>query len=194
MATELDEARLERYGTQPQTTHKVEIKRIETIRDHDERFVRRVVFDIADSGIRYQAGDRCGILPENGDELVNRTLQALRANGSEVIHLNAAWRAHVNLRAGFNEATELPLRLLLTFGQIRPVSRSAALNLFGLTNNARLCRILDQWAEDQWELWDLLDVLAESGYNTRRLWKALPGDSEHICRIVTPERWRLYSI
>ena len=70
----------------------------------------------------------------------------------------------------------------------------AALHLFSLTHNERLRGILDAWAEDQWELWDLLDLLAEAGYNPRRLWKAIPGDTEHICRLIAPEHWRLYSI
>ncbi|MEO8395562.1 MAG: cytochrome b5 domain-containing protein, partial [Chloroflexota bacterium] len=193
MATELDEARLERYGMHPQTTHLVKIKRVELVSEGNQP-VSRIVFDIANSGIRAQAGDRCGILPKNSPELVEQTLKALRASGNEVIHLNEAWRWHVNLRDGFQHATELPLRTLLEFGQIRPVSRAAALHLFSLTHNERLRRILDSWAEDQWELWDLLELLAEAGYNTRRLWKAIPGDNEHICRVVAPERWRLYSI
>ncbi len=193
MATELDESRLERYGMHPQTTHMVSIKRVESVSEGDQP-VRRIVFDIANTGIRYQAGDRCGILPKNSPELIERTLVALRAVGDEVIHLNEMWRWHVNLRDGFQNAAELPLRTLLEFGRIRPVSRAAALHLFSLTHNERLRRILDAWAEDQWELWDLLDLLAEAGYNPRRLWKAIPGDSEHICRLIPPERWRLYSI
>ncbi|MEP7290826.1 MAG: cytochrome b5 domain-containing protein [Chloroflexota bacterium] len=193
MATELDEARLERYGMHPQTTHLVAVKRVEAVSEGDPP-VRRIVFDIANTGIRYQAGDRCGILPKNSPELVERTLQALRASGDEIIHLNESWRWHAHLRDGFQHATELPLRTLLEFGRIRPVSRAAALNLFSLTNSQRLRRILDAWAEDQWELWDLLELLAEAGYNTRRLWKAIPGDREHICHIIPPEHWRLYSI
>ncbi len=194
MATELDASRLERYGTYPQTTHMVAIKRVDTIRDHEHLFVRRVVFDISRTGIRYQAGDRCGILPENSEVLVEKTLKSLHASGGEIIHLNSNWRWHVNLRNSYQNATELPLRTLLTFGRIRPVDRAVALNLYGLTNNEHLRKILDAWAEDQWELWDLLDLLAEAGYNPKRLWKALPGDYEHICRIIPPERWRLYSI
>ncbi len=193
MASELDEARLERYGTRPPTTTMVAVKRVEPISTGDQP-VSRIVFDIANTGIRYQAGDRCGILPKNSPELIERTLQALRASGDEMIQLNDRWRSHVNLRDGYQGTTELPLRALLELGQIRPVSRTTALNLFGLTHNERLRRILDAWAEDQWELWDLLDLLAEAGYNPRRLWKAIPGDQEHICRIVAPERWRLYSI
>lgn len=194
MATELDESRLERYGSSPQTTHLVSVKRVDTLRDHERQFVKRVVFDISGTGIRYQAGDRCGILPENSDTLVDQTLNSLQAKGDEIIHLNAAWRWHVNLRDGFQDAAELPLRMLLKFGRIRPVDRAAALNLYGLTNNERLRKILDAWAEDQWELWDLLNLVAEAGYNPKRLWRAIPGDFEHICRLIFPERWRLYSI
>ena len=36
MATELDEARLERYGMHPQTTHMVAIKRVESVSDGDQ--------------------------------------------------------------------------------------------------------------------------------------------------------------
>lgn len=194
LASELDESRLERYGAYPQTSHMVSIRRIEPIREHDQQFVRRVVFDISNTGIRYQPGDRCGILPENSDELVGKTLAALHATGSENIQLNAHWRQHVNLRHGWQNATELPLRTLLKFGRIRPVDRSVALNLYGVTNNQQLSRILDHWAEDQWELWDLFALLSEAGYNTRRLWRAIPGDYEHICRVILPEQWRLYSI
>jgi sulfite reductase alpha subunit-like flavoprotein len=194
LAVELDHSRLERYGQYPQTTHMVPVKQVKTIADYAGQAVQQVSFDIANTGIRYQAGDRCGILPENSDALVNKTLAALHATGDEIIQLNALWRWHVNLRYSFQDATELPLRMLLKFGRIRPVERSVALNLYALTNNARLQHILDAWAEDQWELWDLLDLLAEAGYNTKRLWKAIPGDHEHICRIIPPERWRLYSI
>ncbi|HEX2622140.1 MAG TPA: cytochrome b5 domain-containing protein, partial [Phototrophicaceae bacterium] len=89
---------------------------------------------------------------------------------------------------------QLPLRMLLKFGRIRPVDRPIALHLYGLTGNEKLRKILDAWAEDQWELWDLIDLLAETGYNPKRFWKAIAGDYEHICRVVLPEHWRLYSI
>ena len=193
VAVELDEARLERYGRYLPTTYLVKVKRVASLGEGSQP-AHRIVFDIAGTGIRYQAGDRCGILPRNSPELVEQTLTALRATGDEIIHLTESWRAHVHLRDGFQNVTELPLRKLLEFGQIRPVSRAAALHLFRLTNNARLRRILDAWAEDQWELWDLLELLAEAGYNPRRLWKAIPGDIEHICRVIAPEHWRLYSI
>lgn len=194
MANELDEARLERYGGPAQLTYHVPVKRVETLRDHEERSVQRVVFDIGQTGIRYQAGDRCGILPENSDALVEKTLAALLASGSEIIPLNARWRNHLGLRRGFEDKTELPLWVLLKFGHIRPVERAAALRLYALTNNERLRAVIDNWAEDQWELWDMLNLLAREGYNPRRLWRAIPGDAEHICQIIQPENWRLYSI
>jgi len=80
MATELEDARLERYGKAPQTVPMVPVKRVETIREHEHHFVRRIVFDTSETGIRYQAGDRCAILPENSDDLVEKTLTALRGS------------------------------------------------------------------------------------------------------------------
>jgi len=80
MATELEDARLERYGKAPQAVPMVPVKRVETIREHEHHFVRRIVFDTSETGIRYQAGDRCAILPENSDDLVEKTLTALRGS------------------------------------------------------------------------------------------------------------------
>ncbi len=194
LATELDESRMERYGRTPSTPHMVPLKRVESIRDHELDFVRKVVFDIAGTGIRYVAGDRCAILPENSPELIQKTLRALGATGAERVQLNRPWRDHLHLRHGYDGQTELPLATLLQFGRLRPVERTAALALHKLTNNERLLAILDGWAEDQWEMWDLLAMLATAGYNPKRLWQATPGDYEHICRIIPPERWRLYSI
>jgi sulfite reductase (NADPH) flavoprotein alpha-component len=194
MATELDDARLERYGVTPQTAHMVPIKGVELVGGEEKTAVRRIVFDISGTGIRYQSGDRCGILPENSEELINKTLRALHARGDEIVQLNANWRLHVNMRSGYEGVTELPLHTLLKFGHIRPVDRVIARALYNLTGNQRLSDIMDAWAEDQWELWDLLALLEESGFNPKRLWKAVLGDYDHICRIVPPERWRLYSI
>ncbi len=194
MADELDESRLERYGRYPEISHMVTVKRVETLRDDEQFGVKRIVFDVAGTGIRYQAGDRCAILPENSDELVEKTLLALGATGHETIALNSAWRQHMGLRHGFAHAEAISLRNLLRFGRIRPVGRREALNLYRLSQNERLQHIIDAWALDQWELWDLLEMLKECGFNPKRLWKAVPGDYEHICRVIPPERWRVYSI
>lgn len=194
MADELDESRRERYGNFPATSHMVTVKRVESLRDDEQFGVKRIVFDVAGTGIRYQAGDRCAILPENNEDLVEKTLNALHATGDEIINLNEAWRHHMGLRYGFANAEELSLHDLLRFGRIRPVGLKVAKSLYQLSKNERLLHIIDAWALDQWELWDLLELLEENGYNPKRLWKAVAGDYEHICRIVPPERWRVYSI
>jgi len=194
MADELDDSRVERYGKYPEAGHIVTIKRVETLRDDNQYGVRRIVFDLEGTGIRYQAGDRCAILPENSDELISKTLKVLGASGDEMIHLNSAWRHHMGLRHGFAGVQELSLWDLLRFGHIRPVDRNVALNLYRLSKNERLLRIIDAWGLDQGELWDVFELLEEHGYNPKRLWNALTGDYEHICRVIPPERWRVYSI
>jgi sulfite reductase alpha subunit-like flavoprotein len=158
------------------------------------RPVSRVTLDISGTGIRYQPGDRCAILPENDPQLVELTLEALRATGDEPIPLNAVWRTAVQLRDGYQDSVVLSLRTLLTFGRIRPVMRAIAKSLYSITSNEKLHHIIEARAEDQWELWDVLNVLAEGGFNPKRLWKATLGEREHITRIVPPETFRTYSI
>ncbi|MBN9386705.1 MAG: hypothetical protein J0I20_01530 [Chloroflexi bacterium] len=152
-----------------------------------------VELDLTNTGLRYWPGDRVGIFPENSEELVEKTLKALQATGDEKVELNRAWRDAMQ-RIAFSHAPKLPLRTLLKYGTIRPVTRPIAKHLYTLTASNYLGKIINERAEDQWELWDLLEKLREGGYNTTRLWKAGPGEMESICRVVPPEGFRLYSI
>jgi sulfite reductase alpha subunit-like flavoprotein len=194
MDAQLALARLERYTSSPHAYHQVAVKRVVDLRSSGAEWVRQVVLDVRDTGIRYQPGDRCAILPENSAELVARTLQALRARGDEPIELSAAWRAAVKLRDGYADAQVLPLGALLKLGRIRPVGRPIAKALYALTHSEPLRRVVEARAEDQWELWDLLDMLAQTGFNPQQLWKARPGERYGICGIVPPESFRMYSI
>ncbi|MDQ3548313.1 MAG: hypothetical protein M3439_05765, partial [Chloroflexota bacterium] len=150
--------------------------------------------DSSGTGIQYRVGDRCGILVENSADLVDRTLRALRANGEEMIRLDRAWLDALRTRYAREPEPLLPLALLLSFGTIRPVSREVAKALATLTASSKLQAIINARAEDQWELLDLLDLLHEGGFETRRLWKAAPWEPESICKIVPPQPFRLYSI
>lgn len=149
--------------------------------------------DLTNTGLRYWPGDRAGVFPENSSDLVDKTLKALQATGEEKVELNRAWRTALQ-RLSYSHAPTLPLKTLIKYGTIRPVTRLAAKQLYNLTASNFLRKVLNERAEDQWELWDLLEKLGESGYDTRRLWKAGPGEAESICRVVPPEAFRLYSI
>lgn len=195
---ELDRARKERMRGFPPITQRATVKRVTTRGDRDGAAFSHVVLDVADSGIRYEPGDRVGVLPENSPALVERTLQALQADGGVAVPLNREWREAVQLRAAVDESDPdeetLPLRQLLAWGRIRPVERPVAKGLYRLTRNRALHRIVEARAEDQWELWDVLELLSRSSFDTRRLWRAGPGEREYICRFVRPLPFRMYSI
>jgi sulfite reductase alpha subunit-like flavoprotein len=194
---ELDASQNERVVASPPASHHAPVKKIEVSNPEGDnsKWVKRVVFDVSRTGIRYLPGDRCAILPENSDELIDKTLVALKAKGYEKITLTAQWRQAVSLRHGYTEeTTTLPLRTLLKFGRIRPVERPVAKALYAISLNGKLRRIVDRRAEDQWELWDLLELISQAGFDPKRLWKAHPGERGHICRIVPPESFRMYSI
>jgi sulfite reductase (NADPH) flavoprotein alpha-component len=194
--SELAYAQDERERGFPQSSHHARIKSVDmpsASGDHD-RWVKHVAFDISNTGIRYQPGDRIAVLPENSEDLVDKTLMALRAKGYESIALTAEWREAINLREGYEGTNSLPLRTLLKFGRIRPVDRLVAKILYAASLNGNLRRIIEARAEDQWELWDLVEMLSKAGFDPKRLWKGHPGEQEHICRVVPPESFRMYSI
>ncbi len=154
-----------------------------------------IELDVTGQGVHYQPGDRVGVLPENDEMLVHKTLRALHAEGGEIVQLTPRWQEAIRLRAGYSDDIKiLPLKSILNFGKIRPITRMIAKRLLKITASSALKRIVDARMEDQWELWDILNLLYAGGYDVTRLWKSGPWDSESICHVVPPEAFRLYSI
>ena len=181
----------ERWREMPKSVHYARLLQSD---DSNNNGIRQVVLDVREANVRYEPGDRCAIFPENSEELIAKTLKALRATGDEEIPLSRAWREALTLRDGFQGATRLRLYDLLRFGRIRPVDRPVAKALYAASHNYRLKGIINARAEDQWELWDMLELIAAGGYDTMALWRYAEGQPEHICRTVRPEDPRLYSI
>jgi sulfite reductase (NADPH) flavoprotein alpha-component len=134
------------------------------------------------------------VLAENDDELVRRTVTALQATGDELVRLSPAWQTAVACRAGYDEVDVLPLRTLLRFARLRPIGRNLAKRLAQLTAVGAWQRVVDARMEDQWELWDVLNLLYAGGYDVTRLWKADPREDDAFCAVIPPEPFRLYSI
>ena len=186
----LEAARRERQGS---VAHIPRFARVELVDDVCPG-VRRVVLDVRGLGMHCQPGDRCAVLAENDPALVRRTLDALRASGGELVDLTPEWTTALSLRPGRRRELRAPLRDVLAFGHIRPVARGAAKALHRLTLDESLREILEARTEDQWELYDLLELLAEGGFAPQRLHRAERGDYENICRLVPPLQPRQYSV
>ncbi len=150
--------------------------------------------DVAGLGVHHQPGDRVGVLAEHDDDLVRRTVTALQATGDELVPLTPRWRAAVASREGYGEVDVLPLRTLLRFAQLRPIGRDVAKRLVKLTAVGAWQRVVDARMQDQWELWDVLNLLYAGGYDVTRLWKADATDNDAFCMVIAPEPFRLYSI
>jgi hypothetical protein len=150
--------------------------------------------DVAGLGVHHLPGDRVGVLAENDDDLVRRTVAALQATGDELVRLTPDWQAVVACRDGYGEVDVLPLRTLLRFARLRPVGRELAKRLASLAAAGSWQRVVDARMEDQWELWDVLNLLYASGYDVTRLWKADPSHRDAFCMVIPPEPFRLYSI
>ena len=59
-------------------------------------------------------------MPENDPQLVERTLEALRARGEEVVHLTKDWQIALARRPGRGMVLQAPLRDVLAFGTSVP--------------------------------------------------------------------------
>lgn len=157
--------------------------------------VRHLTLDVSRAGVRYGAGDRCIIFPENSPELVALTLRVLAARGDEQVALTDEWKEAGNVRRELSGRSELPVRDVLRFGCIRPVTPRIAEALHARTQNGLLLEQLQRCCTERWELWELIELLRGEGLNPVDLWREVGvSTSERLCRIIPPERFRVYSI
>lgn len=192
--SELEYSRRERLESFPETCRFADVKAQPAPVAEESELSRRVVLGVEGASLRYQPGDRCGVLAENDDELVARTLAALEANGDEPVELTSEWIEHLRLRPGFEGRTRLALRNLLRFGRIRPVIPRVAEALHAVTQNPALLNSIVAQTTTRDELWELLLEVAEGGFDVKRLWQGPVTSSGYICRVLPPENFRMYSI
>lgn len=200
---ELEKSRAERSQSFPQTCYHARVKAVLPEKPREKGGVFDVVFDVSGTGLRYEVGDRCGVLPESDPELVQKTLRALGATGNEPIALSDEWREGIRLRSGYEGCTALRLEDLCRFGQLRPVHPRVAEALHALTQNETLGDAIREGKTQQWELWDLLELMRTQGIDPARLLSSAadevdPATGEprpsRMCELVPPENFRMYSI
>lgn len=89
-----------------------------------------LAFSIEGTGIRYEAGDACGVLPQNDVNLVAEILQKLRFNGNEIVQCG--------------KAEPMPLYdALIHHLQITKLNRKMVAAYAGLGQCERLSALLD---------------------------------------------------
>jgi ferredoxin-NADP reductase len=191
---ELEITRLERDVAALRQVHRADVAERDNPAGADDGSVTRVSLDIAERGIAYNVGDRCGVLAVNDPALVARTLAALDATGDEVVPLTPSWAAAMKARADYEGATELRLAVFLRFAKLRPVLRATAKALHAVSVSHRLAEVIEARTEDQWELWDLLHLVHEDGYDVSRLVTSEAWQEEALAHIVPPEPFRMYSV
>ncbi|MFK7826572.1 MAG: gamma-glutamylcyclotransferase [Oligoflexales bacterium] len=180
--SELEYSRKERMLSFPKGCHYAVVKSIGQTHLSGAEGVKHVVLDISHTGIRYQPGDRCGILPENSCELVEKTLKALKAKGDEQIPLSDEWIQATSLRHGYQDSRSLSLRFFLKFARIRPVEPRLAEALHASSQSPMLLEAILHQKVVQWELCDLLSysvkmdmTLPDYGKQTLILRNTFPG-------------------
>lgn len=193
--SQLEWARLERLETFPNKCYFGHIKAVGQTHSGATENVKHVVIDVEGLGVRYEPGDRCLILPEHSDELVNATIQALQAKEKEKkIVLSEEWQKAIKLRYGYANAEKLPLHIFLRFAQLRPLSLRVARALHAASNSRFLAKEIRNQTTARFELWDMLNMLTSDGFDPRSLLDSKPKDPVYLANVVPPENFKNYTI
>jgi len=165
--------------------------------------VHHVQLDLQNQGLSYQTGDRLGVFPLNSEDVVNKTLQALNASGQEMIELNGVWRTAwrqlqpettTQAENEISSTESIALRHFLQRAKLRPLLRPVGKALYQLSRSPQLLQILESRSEDQYELWQIFELLKGENFDLRRLCKAKAWQPESLAKLIPPERFRVYSI
>ncbi|MCG9133518.1 hypothetical protein J5I95_17745, partial [Candidatus Poribacteria bacterium] len=192
--SELEVARLERIESFPESTHFAYIKSVSQTHTAGAPDVKHVVLDVEGTGIKYEPGDRCLILPGNTDALIHKTLQALRARDTEAeIVLSEEWQEAMIARLGFADVS-LPLEVFLRYAQIRPVHPRIAHALYMVNKSKFLAEELRHQTTTNWELWEVLNQLSREGFDPRTLIDTKPTANGYLSRVVPPLNFKDFSI
>ena len=190
---ELEASRRERTGRFPRETRSARVLSVSPGKRDPLASVQNIVLDVRGAGVRYEPGDRCGILPTHHDALVQKTLRTLGANGTERVVLTEEWKAAMFARDPGSKSETLALYDILRFGMIRPVVPRVAEALHAYSQSSLLKKTIAAQKTDHYELWELLEALSEEGFRPSGLWKErVP--SNKFARFIPPERFRMYSI
>ena len=193
--SQLESARLERLEIFPNECYFGHIKAVGQTHSGATDNVKHVVIDVEGLGVRYEPGDRCLILPEHSDALINATMQALHAKEKEKkIALSEEWQQAIKLRYGYANAQKLPLQVFLRFAQLRPVSLRIARALHVASNSRFLAKEIHNQTTARFELWNLLNMLTSDGFDPRTLLDSKPNDPAYLAKIVPPENFKNYTI
>lgn len=194
---ELVASQSERLRALPQFVHRARVLAAPSRVDEGSG-IRRIALDVHKSGVRYQPGDRCLILPENEPQLVERTLLALDLAGDQPIALTPEWKAYARDRIELEGRDAITARELLCFGAIRPVSPRLAEALHARTQSEFLLDAIVRGSTERWELWELLDLLRARGLEPTTLWQTHgapePQQGELLSRLIPPQHLRVYSV
>lgn len=185
---DLDEGRKERYQYRFNTNQYCTIKKIEPIGEISINVELKL-----DTGAVYFPGDRCDLYFENTDELIEKTLSAMDADHTSLVRLSREWQEYLAKTQPEFARDIILLRNFLRFAKIRPLDRDIATIFYHLTQDDIIREILDEHLEDQFELWDFLELI-KPNYDTKQLWEISPWQKENISRILPPNQPRVYSI
>lgn len=150
-------------------------------RDSNKK-VFHVALDLKGSGLSYNVGDSIGIYPTHHDELVDRTLKAMRAIGTEIV-LHKHTEATTTLRDFLSNKANITnvSRKLLSEIASRQTNRQKQDKLNALFEDAEK-DALKEYLKNH-ELWDILDENQEAEFTP-----------QEICNLLMPLLPRFYSI
>jgi sulfite reductase alpha subunit-like flavoprotein len=154
----------------------------------------RIVFDVAETGLFFEPGDRIKVHPINSPEQVLKCLEALNSSATQKVPLSEEW-FHFVVRLGLHDVVELqkmPLHTFLQHATIRPLTLTmacAVMTHMSVDNPHLLAQINGAGGLREYEFWDFLLLCSSLGPRNR-----VTDLITSLASILPPMEPRQYSI
>lgn len=189
----LKNAQKERFAALPAYYPKMTCKSKISAQDKSSAIIK---FDLEGTGLRYNPGDYVQILVPNDEKKIMAALHKLGLDGGMLVDLTVEWLQWLSKFEEYSHIeSTLPLIDFMKMAQLSPVEKATLEKLYTLTRWSKLKEIIENREYEEWDIYEILDLLANKGsFNLSKIIHLPAWREENISKLIPPLHFKTYSV
>ncbi|MBY0378359.1 MAG: hypothetical protein K2Q33_07345, partial [Gammaproteobacteria bacterium] len=189
----LKNAQKERFAALPAYYPKMTCRSKIRAQDKSSAIIK---FDLEGTGLRYNPGDYVQILVPNNEKKIEIMLNKLGLDGAMSVDLTVEWLQWLHKFEEYSQVeSTLPLIDFLKMAQLSPIEKNTLERLYTLTKWAKLKEIIVHRDYEEWDVYEILNLLATKiSFNVHKTINLPAWCEENISKLIPPLHFKTYSV